>query len=527
LSSDPNAPTSSTTPPLISPGGLPDGPPTFVSPSYEPSPYAPPPYPAERSSAPANGYGPSTAAPQLPTEPPYFDPMSYARQSAQQTAQLNAQLNAQQASPYGASHVPSGSIPTPGSAVAMPQGPPSGHPSGGYSGFSVPTFGQPPAPPTGPLRSGRGSESGPDRPRPWLGVAVIGAVIGALVASLVGGGIYAASTGDDGDPVSVVTGSPSRAPVTISGTELDIRALLDKARPSVVSIDINSSEGEAAGSGIVIDDRGTVLTNAHVIGGAAGMSNAINIAFSDGDIQPAQLVGSFPDQDVALIRITGSKVTTPAELGISDDLQVGDDVVAIGNALNLGADPSVTKGIVSALNRELAAEGEQLDHLIQTDAAINPGNSGGPLVNAFGQVVGVNTAIIQNSQSVGFALAIDSIKPLIEDIENGKGAIDGDSPFLGVVTTNVDDQPADIISRFDISVDAGAFVADVQPDSAADKAGLKAGDVVTAIDGVDISSNMDVGNVIRDKKPGDTITIEYQRQGDAASGQAQLGRRGG
>ena len=417
-----------------------------------------------------------------------------------------------------------------GSPFAPPT--PTGSSSGGFPS-GPPSASQPPSPPTGPLprafAPGPPSQPNDDVPprRTWLGGVALGALVGAVVASLVAGAIYVSSV-KTGGTVVTSDGRTTRAPVTIKGGTLDIGALLDKARPSVVSIKIDGGiSGEAAGSGIVIDDQGTVLTNAHVIAGAAGSSTAISIAFFDGDVQPATLVGSFPDQDVALVKTTAVKRTVPAELGSSDDLQVGDDVIAIGNALNLGAQPSVTKGIVSALNRELSAEGEQLDHLIQTDAAINPGNSGGPLVNARGQVVGINTAIIQNSQSVGFALSIDAVKPLIKDIEDGKGTVDGDSPFLGIETVNVSDQPAEILQRFGIDVDAGAFVSDVQAGSAASKAGLQPGDVILSIDGKEVSTNSDVGAAISDKKPGDTISIVIQRQGAKQTLSATLGRRGG
>ncbi len=407
--------------------------------------------------------------------------------------------------------------------------------SGAAAVLGPPTAPPPAGPPTGPIggsfapgesRPGRAPKE-PARVRPWVSGLAVGALIGAVVASLVAGAIYVASV-ETGGSVLVADQPRSRTPVTIKGQVLDIGALLDKVRPSVVSIQIDGGmSGEAAGSGIVIDDQGTVLTNAHVVSGAAGSSTSIHIAFSDGEVVPATLVGSFPAQDVALVKTTTVKKTTPAELGSSDALQVGDDVVAIGNALNLGAQPSVTKGIVSALNRQLSAEGEELENLIQTDAAINPGNSGGPLVNALGQVVGINTAIIQNSQSVGFALSIDSVKPLIRDIEDGKGTIDGDSPFLGVETMKVADQSAEILQRFQIDVEEGAFVSDVQPGSAADQAGLQPGDVMVSIDGADISSPSDVGAAIQEKSPGDTISIEIQRQGETKTLSAALGRRGG
>ena len=147
--------------------------------------------------------------------------------------------------------------------------------------------------------------------------------------------------------------------------------------------------------------------------------------FYDGQTVEARLVGSVPEADVALVKAEGLEPpTVPAELGSSGDLLVGDEVVAIGNALNLGAEPSVTTGHrVGQVDRSISApDGSVLDDLIQTDAAINPGNSGGPLVNAQGQVVGVNTAILADAQNIGFALAIDSIKPLIDDLKAGAGA---------------------------------------------------------------------------------------------------------
>ena len=213
-------------------------------------------------------------------------------------------------------------------------------------------------------------------------------------------------------------------------------AVLGNVEPSVVSIQTTSAvvEGQAgAGTGIILTSDGLALTNAHVV---AGLPD-IQVGIFDGTRAEATLVGSFPEEDIALIQIQGRDDLIPAELGSSDALQVGAEVIAIGNALNLGGRPTVTLGIVSALNRSLEAEGISLEGLVQTDAAINPGNSGGPLVNAAGQVVGVNTAIIGDAQSIGFAIAIDQVKPLIEEIRAGGGEVRGDQPFLGVNTTDV------------------------------------------------------------------------------------------
>jgi putative serine protease PepD len=307
---------------------------------------------------------------------------------------------------------------------------------------------------------------------------------------------------------------------------LDIPTLLAKVRPSVVAIrtgaDTTSGVQEAAGSGIVLTADGLVLTNAHVIEGA----NRIEITFSDGSTHSATLVGAFPDKDVALVRADGVSDAVPAVLGSSDAAQVGDDVVAIGNALNLGAQPTVTLGIISALDRTIPAETVTLEHLIQTDAAINPGNSGGPLVNAKGEVIGMNTAIIQNSQSLGFSLAIDDIKPLIDELKAGKGTTGQQaSAFLGVQTTDISETTPDVLDRFGVTVDAGAFVQEVTPGSGAAQAGLQPGDVIVAVDGGAVRSNQQVGAAVRKKAPGDKVELRIVRNGTQRTVTATLGSR--
>ncbi|MDE0804665.1 MAG: trypsin-like peptidase domain-containing protein, partial [Acidimicrobiales bacterium] len=214
------------------------------------------------------------------------------------------------------------------------------------------------------------------------------------------------------------------------------------------------------------------------------------------------------------------------ELGSSDALQVGSEVIAIGNALNLGGRPTVTLGIVSALNRRLEAEGISLEGLIQTDAAINPGNSGGPLVNAAGQVVGVNTAIIGDAQSIGFAIAIDQVKPLIEEIRAGGGEVRGDQPFLGVNTTDVATEAPALLEENDVTVDEGAYVRSVVADSGAEEAGVRAGDVIVAIDGTATPDSASIGAVVRASDVDDVITLTIRRGDETLELDATLRRRG-
>jgi putative serine protease PepD len=238
-------------------------------------------------------------------------------------------------------------------------------------------------------------------------------------------------------------------------------------------------------------------------------------------------VGSEPERDVAVIRVDGVDDLVPAELGSSSELLVGEPVIAIGNALNLGGQPSVTTGIVSALNRTIDGPDGRLSDLIQTDAAINPGNSGGPLVDSSGAVVGINTAIIQNSQNIGFAIAIDSATPIVEEIQDGGGQITPDTPRLGVTTVPLETVEDAVREQLEIQADQGAFVVEVQPDSGADEAGVRAGDVILSLDGEEVDSSERLGQIVFEQEPGDTVDIVIERRGEERTLTATLGRRGG
>ena len=369
----------------------------------------------------------------------------------------------------------------------------------------------------------------------WWRPALLASALAAVVAAMVTGGLFLLL--DDPDAV-VVAADPSGAPTSpvtapaqqpganlrIEGDGLDIQALLAKAEASVVSIETGASGGiyGGAGSGVLISEDGLVLTNAHVV----ALADDIRVRFFDGQEVPATLIGSLPNEDIALVQAQDTSGWIPAELGSSSSLLVGDEVVAIGNALGLGGRPTVTLGIVSAKDRRVEAPGVTLENLIQTDAAINPGNSGGPLLNALGQVVGVNTAIIEGSQSVGFAISIDSIKPLIESILEGEG-ITQDTAFLGVATVEVDEVQTTVKEQFAVDQDQGAFVQEVTPGSAAEAAGLRAGDVITSIDDQVVTSPADVASIVRSRAAGEEISISYERLGEPGSTTAQLCRQTG
>ncbi len=350
-------------------------------------------------------------------------------------------------------------------------------------------------------------------------LAVCAALLTALLVSIV----------DDDRLVQRV--APPAAPepgsnLTLDAEVLDIQGVLAKVQPSVVTIETGQSTFrglfEGAGSGLVVSDDGMILTNSHVISGA----DTIEVTFFDGTVAPAELVGSFPDDDIALIQAESVVGTVPAELGVAADLRVGDEVVAIGNALNLGGSPSVTLGIVSATDRTIDAGLISLDDLIQTDAAINPGNSGGPLVDALGRVVGINTAIIDDAQNIGFAISIDAVKPLIDELVAGGGSLTPDTAFLGVTTQRVGTVDASILEQFAVDTAEGAFVEDIIVDSAADRAGLARGDVIVAIDGESVVESEDVARAVRARRPGEVIELTFVRGGTEQMTQVTLGARG-
>jgi S1-C subfamily serine protease len=230
-----------------------------------------------------------------------------------------------------------------------------------------------------------------------------------------------------------------------------------------------------------------------------------------------------------MLRVVDVTDLVAADLGSSDALRVGEDVVAIGNALGLGGKPTVTTGIVSAVNRTISDGSSTLANLIQTDAAINPGNSGGPLLNSQGDVVGINTAKIPDASNIGFALAIDNLLPLIEDLRDGNGEVTADTPFLGVSTLALAgaDVPPELLDQFGITEQAGLIVSQVTPGSGADEAGLTEGDVIREVDGEVTDANEDLGEVIRSKAIGDAITVAFERMGERQEVEVTLGRRGG
>ncbi|MBN1336180.1 MAG: Do family serine endopeptidase [Deltaproteobacteria bacterium] len=265
------------------------------------------------------------------------------------------------------------------------------------------------------------------------------------------------------------------------------------------------------GSGFLISANGEILTNNHVVERA----DNVKVKLADGQEYPARLVGTDPRTDLALIRIEAKEPLPALALGSSDDLQVGDWVVAIGNPLGLAH--TVTAGIVSAKGRVIGAT--TYDDFIQTDAAINLGNSGGPLLDTQGRVVGINTLIIGQGTGLGFAVPIDMAREILDELRSSGRVARG---WLGVQMQSVD---ADLAEALGVSGGKGALVNRVYPDTPAAKAGLENGDVVTALDNQEVEDSTALVREVGRHRPGDTVTLRIVRGGKTRDLRVKLAER--
>lgn len=328
-----------------------------------------------------------------------------------------------------------------------------------------------------------------------------------------GNGVPTAPTGDapgsSNEPVATAPSTNDAEPA------LNVAEVLKKIQPSVVTIiaitEAGMNPGRATGTGVVITSDGDILTNDHVVDGADNVS----VLFAgDTEPTPATVLAVDVGNDLALIHVDKTGLT-PAVFADPDSIDIGDEVVAVGFALDLDGGPTVTRGIVSALNRTIVSGDGALDGLIQTDTAISSGNSGGPLVNTRGQVIGINTAVFQSSSevaanNVGFSISVAEALPVIEELRaqaNGQARTEG---YLGV----------SVLDRNDGGL--GAMIAEVSPGSPADLAGMKVDDVVIQADGSPVDGQPALVAAIRDKSPGDTIKIDVLRDGERITLTAKL-----
>ncbi|TFF07745.1 trypsin-like serine protease [Cellulosimicrobium terreum] len=418
-------------------------------------------------------------------------------------------LTTPQPAPTGHATAPAGHTP------ATPPANPYARPAQGAPGAHTPSgsFGPPPAPPA-PATAG---ESGaPQRRRTWVPV-VSAAAAAALLASVGTAGLTGAF-GADQDSASLADvgqqHETSAAPVADSSSQNpDWEAVTKAVAPSVVAIQVQTPQGGAEGSGVIIDDKGHVVTNNHVVSGAE--NDTVQVTLSDGRLFDAKIVGLDPATDLAVVQLVDAPDDLqPATLGDSDDVTVGESVLAVGNPLGLAN--TATTGIVSAVDRPVSASGEGggtsvVTNAIQIDAAINPGNSGGPLFDAQGRVIGITSSIAtlssgggqSGSIGLGFAIPVNLAKTIGQQlVDNGTA----EHAFLGVTL-------ADATATADGVTRRGAEVQEVTDGSPAADAGIRSGDVIVAIDGHPVGGAESLTAFVRERAAGAESKLTVVRDG--------------
>ena len=359
--------------------------------------------------------------------------------------------------------------------------------------------------------------------------AAVVPLLAALAGGALGGGIVLALDDDDGGGGTTTT-VVRQAPLEPGSEGLNAAEIYKRDGPGVVFIvaevvepartpfdfGLPDQRGQSTGTGFVIDDEGNILTNAHVV------ENATNVAvrFSDARTAQAEVRGRDRSSDLALIKVDPEGLDLkPLGLGTSADVQVGDPTVAIGNPF--GLERTLTTGVVSALQRRIdAPDGFTITDVIQTDAAINPGNSGGPLIDAAGEVIGVNSAIRTGGAGVGnigigFAVPIDTAKRVLPTLKRGR---DVERAYLGVTS-------ATVTPELNLRVERGAVIQDVAPLGPADRAGLRPGDIIVGVGGEEVRSAEDVGRLVDERSPGDEVEVEVVRAGERERLEVRLGKR--
>lgn len=328
---------------------------------------------------------------------------------------------------------------------------------------------------------------------------------------------------------SIVTGSKDDGNKIVTQTEQDISAVVNKVSPAVVSVVTSQMQGDSwygmqevqgAGSGMIVSKDGYVLTNKHVVEG----STKATITLSSGKTyKDVPVLGVDPLNDIAFLKIPGVNDLPMVEIGDSKTVRTGQQVVAIGNALGEYQN-SVTSGIISGLGRPVSAESEggkveTLADLLQTDAAINSGNSGGPLLNMQGQVIGINTAVAADAQNIGFAIPIGAAKGMLNHvIATGKVV----RAIVGIQSITI---TPEVREQYNLSVDKGDYILKVGgiANSVAEQAGIKEKDIVTKVNGIEVSAGKSTSTLVAEFQPGDTVTLTIVRGNKTMDIKLELG----
>lgn len=354
----------------------------------------------------------------------------------------------------------------------------------------------------------------------WYGIALVffcfvAAALGATVVLVAQDDLQQAITSEtreivsrEGELVSEIAEELGQSTVAISTESVNRNVFF------------GSSLQRGAGTGIIVSEDGYIMTNRHVI---PENVETVNVTLSDDtEYEDVRVVGRDPANDVAFLKIQGAEGLQPASLGNSSEMEVGEKVIAIGNALGQFQN-TVTTGVLSGVGRPIAAqegagEVQQLNNLLQTDAAINPGNSGGPLVNLNGEVIGMNTAVAQGAEGIGFAIPIDEVKGLIESVTEQDELV---RPFVGVRTVTL---TSSVAEQLNVETENGAYVVEggVVQGSPADEAGLRGGDIITQVEGQELNEDTVLGSVVTKYDVGEEISLTILRGGETRELQLTL-----
>jgi S1-C subfamily serine protease len=369
------------------------------------------------------------------------------------------------------------------------------------------------------------------RARQFFSTSVGSAIIGGLVVAVAGLGLIEAGVVDAGDDsAAALAPAPLARPASDGNAKgLTVNEIYERGADGVAYIQAQvrqtaqspfnpfpeEQQGTASGSGFLIDEEGHLLTNAHVVEGADRVDVQLG---EDGETQSAEVVGTDPSSDIAVLKVEDTQGAQPLPLGDSTKTEVGDPVVAIGNPF--GLDRTVTSGIVSALQRQIQApNGFSISEVIQTDAAINPGNSGGPLLDASGRVIGINSQIASQSggnEGVGFAVPVTTVREVAQELIDG-GSVE--RAYLGITGGDITPEIADALN---LPVDQGVLIEQVLEGGPSDQAGIKGatgqetiggqpvpvgGDIIVMVDGKDVAGMDEVISAVDERKPGEELTL--------------------
>ncbi len=357
----------------------------------------------------------------------------------------------------------------------------------------------------------------------YILVGLVSAIIGGLLVSLALPLFMAMGKVDDGN----YSGRNQQISITPKDDISAVEAVAKKSMQSVVGITITETvedyvfgqrqvqQLQGVGSGIIVDSKGYILTNSHVIGD--GTAENITVMFENGEKKPGKVVWFEKALDLAIVKVEGNNYPA-ADVGDSDNLNIGELAVAIGNPLGLDFERSVTSGIISGLNRAIQVDPyNKVENLIQTNAAINSGNSGGPLLNGQGEVIGINTLKLKAAEGLGFAIPINIVKPIIDQVvKEGKYT----SVYIGIGGDSVLKYRA---AGIDVGVESGIVVAEVEPGSPADQAGIRKMNIIVSLDGKELATLESLRKEMYKYKPGDKVKLGIIKDGKEESVELTLG----